>query len=311
MRKIIAMLFCIASLYSCKKNQVKTPDFDVLVEKQTYKVNEVVNFDFKGNPDIITFYSGEPNKVYANSQRISALSKTTMDFITTSSGGNQLSSLSLLVSTDFLGKGADNTGTISNISKATWTDITNRATLSNGASTPSGTIDLTDFATAGKPVYVAFKYTATSGSIQRKWTVTNPRIVNTLPDLTAFTLADYTSAAIANNGNSNIISPGWLSVNVLNTYNWALSSNTFTITGATTASAATSPAEAWLFTGPVDLTRTVPDFGVVVKDITNGTVPYSYVFKAPGVYKATFVATNSNQDESKTQFRELTITVEK
>lgn len=309
MKKIIGTISLMACLWACKKGSVTSPEFDVVADRQTIKANETVNFSFSGQPDFITFYSGEAGKQYANSARYSALGKATLEFSSSNANGSQQNTMALLVSTDFQGKGVDNSTTVSNIGKATWTNITSRAVLATAASTPSGQIDLTDFATANKPVYIAFKYTGASGSTQKKWNIISPKVTNTLSDGRAFIVADHTAAAISNNGNTNIVSPGWVSSNVLNTYNWTLSSATWSITGATSAALATAPAEAWLFSGPIDLQKTVPDFGTVIKDITNAAVPYAYTFKTAGTYKVTFVGTNNNVYGSKSQVRELTITV--
>src|SRR3954468_23607897 len=92
-------------------------------------------------------------------------------FTTVRAQGTQINSLQLMVSTDFSGVTADSAATVSRINGANWTDITARAALSTGASLASGSIDLSDIATAGKPVFIAFKYNGALGTTQNKWTV--------------------------------------------------------------------------------------------------------------------------------------------
>lgn len=48
------------------------PDFNISIEdgKTTFKVDETVNFVLSGNPNYITFYSGETGKEYQYKDRI-------------------------------------------------------------------------------------------------------------------------------------------------------------------------------------------------------------------------------------------------
>jgi len=181
-----ALLF--AAMACNKQTEVKPVSFDVNSTKlngtpsTSFSSNDTVNFAFTGNPDIITFYSGETGKRYDYKDRISAKGIPQLQFSTILANGTQASSLALMVSTDFKGIATntilgiltrDTATTNANIAAATWTDITSRATFSTGGTTAvaSGTIDLSDFANQGKPIYIAFKYVATAGTIQNKWTI--------------------------------------------------------------------------------------------------------------------------------------------
>lgn len=149
-----------------------------------------MNFKFEGAPTTITFYSGEPGRQYQYRNRKSEAGKATLQFTSALNAGAQTGSLLLMASTDFKGVvPGDTAATQANIKAAKWTDITSRANLAaNATATASGAIDLSDLST-GTPVYLAFKYLATAGSIQNKWTITGLTVTNTLKDASVYTIA--------------------------------------------------------------------------------------------------------------------------
>ena len=307
----IILLAGLAILQACTKNYLELPSFEVSTSKSSFTAGEAIEFKFSGNPNMITFYSGVQGNKFENRNRVTAQGIPTLQFTSLAANGTQTNSLHLMVSSDFEGKGiGGDSAALSNIAKATWTDITSRAILSSGTSTASGTIDLSDFASMGKPIYIAFKYTAETGSIQRKWTISGLTVINTLPDLTVYTLANHTSTAISNYGNSNLFSPGWVAYKVSNSFNWVVSTTSLVITGATTAAAATAPAEAWGFSGPINLEKVTPDLGIIVKDITTKAILYSTKYTLPGTYTATFVGSNTSvySEVEKVSKKNVTIT---
>lgn len=215
-----------------------------------FSSKDTVQFSFTGNPDIITYYSGEVGKRYVYANRISAAGTPQLQFSTIRANGAQANSLSVLVSTDFKGVVAntvygvlirDTVNTNANIAAATWTDITSRATLSTGATTAvaSGVVDLSDFLTSGKPVYIAFKYNAVAGSIQNKWTVSGVTVNNVLADGTTYTIANLNASttSFTNYGNTTY-GPGWAvsfdPAKNANKYAWVYTDKTsLLITGST------------------------------------------------------------------------------
>ncbi|NGM63047.1 DUF5017 domain-containing protein [Sphingobacterium sp. SGG-5] len=86
--------------------------------------------------------------------------------------GSQKNDLTMYVSTDFPGG-----NTLDDINSSTWEDITNKPTLSEGTSfVNSGDVDFTPFIKPGKPLFIAFKYSApaTPRPTQRMWRITRP-----------------------------------------------------------------------------------------------------------------------------------------
>jgi hypothetical protein len=58
---------------SCsKKLSIDPLSFAVTTKSATYNVGDTVNFNFTGNPDIISFYSGLPGNTYDTTSLISA-----------------------------------------------------------------------------------------------------------------------------------------------------------------------------------------------------------------------------------------------
>lgn len=281
---------------ACRSHDVVAPDFDVTTTKKTFKIGDTILFQFSGNPNYLSFYSGEQGKIFENKDRIQAKGVSKLQFTSARANGTQANSLQLLYSTNFPGITAgDTTLTKTKLTGATWTDITSRATLSTGASTASGVIDLSDIAAGGKPIFLAFKYLGATGSIQNKWTITNLTVTNTLPDANVYTIANLNTTAIANYGVSTIFPPGWVGYKILNNFSWVVSAgSSLVITGATTVANATNPAESWVIMGPVDLSRVSPDIGVSLKDQTTTVANYTYVYKTAGTYNVTFRAANSN-----------------
>src|SRR5699024_6784018 len=84
--------------------------------------------------------------------------------------GSQTDDLTMYVSTDFNGG-----NTLAAINGSKWTDITTRPTLAEGSPfVSSGDVDFASFIEPGKPLFIAFKYSApaTSKPTQRMWRIT-------------------------------------------------------------------------------------------------------------------------------------------
>ena len=282
-------------LGGCNESIVEMPDMVVSTKEATYKVGKAVTFQLEGNPDFIYFYSGEVGKRYEFAKRISASGIPQLQFTSLRVNGTQAGSLRLMVSQDFQGiTVGDAAATVTKITSATWTDITDKAILSSGSNTSSGVIDLSEFAKLGKPVFIAFKYLAQAGSLQNKWTISGLTVKNALTDGTAYTLANHTGTVITNYGVTLTSSPGWVSFSVINSYAWALSTSNMVITGATTVANATNHAEAWALMGPVELTAVTPDVATHLKGLGTRLNSYSYTYNTAGTYAATFVGANNS-----------------
>lgn len=324
MRRSYIFLFTLAfAATSCSKKDEVKPVASFTVNAATrngtastsFALGDTTNFVFGGNPNIITFYSGEVGNRYGYRSRISAAGIPQLKFSTIRANGGQANSLSLLVSSDFKGivlrtaagvQVRDTAATNVNIAGAAWTDISGKALFSAGATAAvaSGTIDLSDFAKNGNPVYIAFKYNALAGSIQNKWTISALTLNNLLPDGTTYTNASLNgpTKGITNYGNSTY-GPGWAvsydPAKNVNNLGWVYTDGTsLVITGATTAASATASAEAWAIMGPLDLSRVTPDAGLGIKAISATLSAYQYKYTVAGTFNSVFVAGNQTPDNS-------------
>jgi hypothetical protein len=155
----------------------------------------MINFNFKGNAQDISFYSGETLTDYAfkEGRMIDVKGKgITMEFSSSVQVGTQVSPLTILASTDFNG----DYSSLAKVKSATWTDITNRFTFGNNATFfATGKKDISDLTVPGKPIYIAFKYVTKPQAINglaRQWLIQNFAIksIATLPNTASSTPID-------------------------------------------------------------------------------------------------------------------------
>ena len=292
MNKIVYILIFVFCSIACnKKIDIKNVDFNVTTDSASYKVGGIVNFYFSGNPDIITFYSGEPGSIYSNRNRDTASGNITANFYTARLYGNSTKALSFLVSNDFTGI-YDST----NLTNATWTDISYRATFgTTSTAAASGTISLNDFVNPQQPLFLAFRYIGLVGPgiKQSRWNVNSFNVNNTLADSTSYSLA-------------NILSASWTAVSITNDsldQKWIIGSTGLFINSSSVAN------EQWVVTKPLQCNSVVPDNGVTIKGISTQMSVYPYVFSKPGVYHIAFIGINSNAYGQNSVLRTLTITI--
>jgi hypothetical protein len=287
---IIALLIFYITLSGCEKLQLDELQFDVKTSKTVFKVGEEVVFDFTGNPDNITFFSGETGKQYEFKDRTSAVGTAQLQF-TSFLQNNKPNTLKFLASTNF--SGVVDSASIVN---ATWIDITNRVTLSSGLdNTASGVVDLSDFRDLNKKVYFAFRFTdVNSATAQATWTVRDFVVRNIVDDRTFEIL--------------NLADAGWGRFSMINKTNiWTVSATGLRFTGG----AANTPSnDAWVIARPADLNFVARDLGESIKDLNQRLMPQKYIYNTPGTYKVAFIGLKSNVETTKSIVRELTITVE-
>lgn len=282
----------IVTFASCSKTLSIDPlSFDVTTSSAKYKAGDTVHFVFSGNPDFISFYSGEAGNNYDYRNRTTIDGKPQLQFTSYAQYGTQTNTLQLLVSNNFT-----DTYTATGIAQATWTDITNRATLSTGANnTPSGIVDLSDFLQQKKPVYIAFKFTGTTGSTQKTWTINNLTLDLLKPDNTTLPITDLANA-------------GWKQVSIKNPAAvWTFNATQLRIAGG---NATADDNEDWAITKLLYLNKVDPDVAIPVKNITQKVDSYDYVFKQPGAYKVVFLAANATADEQASMTKEVNLTIQ-
>lgn len=291
---------------SCKKRielTGGTPVFKVTTTSTTFKVGDEVKFSFEGNPGLISFYSGELYREYALKEgRIAPASALTMTFTSAVTGGTQASQFSVVASTDFDGNYND----FSRIQAATWVNITSRFALGTTATfLASGVKDISDLRVAGKPLYIAYKYVTkpqTANGVARTWMAQAFSISATTP-IGALVATDLT------NGGFRIIQE------VKDTSTTPRSSvilTRITLLGNTFSAANDPQHEIWAISKPVNAfdLDLGPDRSVPIKGNSDPRLNfYIYKFTKAGTYKVTFVASNTNINESREVVQQLDITI--
>jgi hypothetical protein len=289
----LALAASMALVQACTKDTVEMPDFNMTTAKTTYKVGDSVQFNFTGNPEIIVFFSGESGKKQQNANRTEAEGVPRLSFETSAQNGTQVNSLAVMLSTNFGG-----TYNAEGIAAASWMDISNRATLSTGvANIKSGNIDLSDFRNAER-VHLAFKFTGQqdAASAQRQWTIKNFVLNNTLTDGTMVPLF------------ANISAPNWLAVDVKNSnVKWATPTATQLLINGGPAN--TPDNEDWIITAGVNLKAIAPDLGTPLKNMTTRMNSYTYIYRTPGTYTASFVGANHTIKGRQEVVRDVTLTI--
>lgn len=304
MKKLIFFSFIIVAIISCSKVKITTPNFDVNTAKTTYTTAETVVFNFSGDPDYITFYSGEVHKnyTYANiTQRTADSNIVTFSTVTTAPSTTattatqpvSVNNVSILASTDFSG-----TMDSASIKKATWTDISGKAKFAATATTvSSGNINVSSLKSGSSPIYIAFKYvsaTSASNYLSRKWTVNAFGFKNFFKDTT------YVLATTFSNG-------GFYTKSILNSTNsWVFANASLTFNAPAVGSL---PDEDWAISRAFDPSSVMPDLGVSIKTASDPLSQYSYKFTKAGTYTVTFVAKNQDSETSKQVAKQITLTI--
>lgn len=296
MKRLFIMLGIACLLTACEQLQTEEPQLHVTVPKTVYKVGDTVRFTLSGNPDHMTFYSGEPGMDYTFKDRVTADGIPQLQFNSYLQTGGETNTLKLLVSRNFNGI-LDEAG----ITSASWTDITLRAKLSTGAdNTGSGVIDLSDFKDDGGPVHFAFQYTGYHHATLRqpKWTIKTFNVNHALADGRTILL-------------SAIDQIGWAAVSIKNpTVVWLTPANGQININGTIAGSVNEDNDDWVISRPFNLKSTQPDKGVVIKAIADNTLnSYSYIYTRAGSYNVTFLGTNITTKDQKNQVVQLNITV--
>lgn len=313
MKRTIIKLMTLGLLVSCNSDYiVNTPDFTVS-GPVVVKAGQEVVFDLTGDPDLITFYSGEPGKAYeyVNHDRIGNV-QMQMSFMTTTSSGTPGSpnpaALPLYYSTDFSGEYTNEA-----VMAATWTEITDRFEMpeDTGVSNKaSGTQSVDDiFPKDGTPIYLMFSY-----DIKKyEESLANGR--------TQWSIKDLNIEGMADSGVQNIYdinSCEWQFV-----YGPGMENNVTQFPELPGSSArilfrvdyrAASDMQLWAVSGPLSRPESVnlgPDRGVGIKTSADPALrQHKHTYTKPGEYVATFVAVNANSSDRREKVEHVRIVVE-
>lgn len=282
-----------------------------------------VKFVFYGNPDYITFYSGEPGCDYEASDRLEAEISSLELGCTIRQQYNDAQYLDrqliyIYASTDFSGDYS-----VESINAATWKPLAGTGAnslpvpvaSSASAVTVSGSIRLDEYVDVNKPFYLAFLYNAPgradipSANGSGKY-MTRPRI----------DIADLVMTKTLADGGIRMLDNALTQFGMRAVYERSYQNSNFKVNddgmlfqpvkAELDPQTGREPDErVWMVSACIDPRKVEPDQGIAVKSVAERLNAYEYVYDTPGVYTAAFVATNANLWDNKRKVRQLTITV--
>ena len=346
----LVFLWTIFNLSSCNTDILpKEVDFDVsvynnsMISTTTFHINDTVNFKFSGNPDHISFYSGEVGREYKNANRISQ--KSYIDTLTFTSKMDTVGKAGLLrlyISKNMKAYTQLNSKDSLSVLAANWTDISSRAVWANSTTAiSSGKISLNDLAASDSMIWLAFRYTALALTLQSSWSVSALTLKH-YADNTTYTILS-TASMLPTSFPTYSVSGGWGIVDLLpriGTRGWVptggttgnttlgqslatnASTSKFTVTGSYKYINSATDMDTWIISGPIDLSRTLPDAGIQIKNYSENAMTiskgfyasrnanYTYRFTKAGVYTVTFEAVNDTRDKQKKITKSIIITVQ-
>lgn len=313
---IIPVLCFIAA--ACQNEKVDSPVFEVTVDSVNYHVGDTVNFNLNGNPDIISFYSGESGNAYAYTKEDRIVEATTAVTFQTQnrsqsytgldggSGYCQDNQLKVKISTDFNGQ-----YDAESVKNATWIDISDKFTIgplacsSNSSYISAGTVDLSEYITDEQPFYFAFEYVNRPNKDFGNcniWRFSSFAITS-VSDAGSVTVASQTSAL----WKAVFVGPNWDPVR-------GFSTTTTAVTMRADPAYRDIEQELWCVSSLLKVDKLInvgQDLAIAIKSpLEVALKSYQHIYKKPGVYKVTFLAANSNIYDRKEVLREIDITVE-
>lgn len=312
---IFLMAFSAVMLLGCRKSFEKVEDvnFDAYLSANTFKVGEKVTFGMTGNPDFITFYSGEVGREYSFSNKDRVVeTQMSFSFTTTTNSGTpgfpNPNKVPVAWSSDFSGEYTEEA-----VRKATWNDITGNFNMPDdiGASNMfSGELLISPFyEDFDKPIYFMFHYVVDAfdesvadgrGNGRTQWSFASVSFKGITGD-SAEELYD-------------IVSAGWKIV-ASSSYEDQVMRSDINASRLLLRSdfRPAHDVECWAVSGPIykmDYINNGPDRGVGIKSVSDPDMSrYTYTWNEPGEYVVTFVAANANVYDRKKTVKEFKIRV--
>jgi hypothetical protein len=303
MKNILTLIAGFLTLTGCtQKLEVSAPEFNVTQKKVTARAGEEIKFLLTGNPDLITFYSGEVLHDHAFAAgRIVQINSLNFSFRSNVEFGKQPDQLHIMASVDFNGGPS-----FEDVAAATWTDITARFTLGTNATyKASGEADLADISKEGKPLYLAFRYIVKNPTVYgtgNVWRIQN-FLLNAQTSIGPLSLGNMQNSGFRIYEQKQKIAPcrSTISTSTLQLIAPALADSTRTV-----------DTECWIVTkgfdtGDMDYG---PDRPIAIKGYADPNIKETvYVYAVPGNYKAVFTAYNGNVTGRKEVIREVDVEI--
>lgn len=306
---IFSLLVAVAFVGCQKEYAVKEPSLVINLGKQTYKVGDTITFNFDGDADFITFYSGTKLNDYqfARKERIYD-AEMLLSFKFAKYAGANANVAQLKYSTNY-----DGAGTLEAVQAATWTDISNKFTFpstigtSSADAVNSGTYNINSlFVNDNTPIAFCWFFNTPAATNRTQAYIEGFKVfgnVTSDPSLSGdiYTFGDMGFKMLYNPDQFSDSGTTLPNVNATRILWTGLYQNTIAKLG-------------YAVTVPILRKNTVNlgiDKPIVVKSVADPESSlYQYVYTTPGTYKATFVIANSSVYGRKETVKQIDITVE-
>ena len=333
--KYILLLFSLVLITSCSNTLDEKVKFDVdalvddvVVETVVVKKNQPVKFQFDGNSDFITFYSGEDGHDYdlkdKNEFNIEDISAR-LEFKAVAQYGDPLDIMKVFLSTKFPGLDKKNKDVdFTNLNnKENWIDITDQCKLPKKANWENNEpVELTSISLdeyIDENVTIAFLYNPFNPkAVQSVYEIQDLKIITTnkktgveseigastmafVPfDIQEYHKEDGKPYKVAQK-------PGEGGTWYLNKLSEA--SSALRMPSSKAPEDGVSFNEDWLISNPQKMNTRITDKGVSLKTVHTAVSEYTYVYENTGEYNVAFVATNANFDHHSRVIKRIKITV--
>lgn len=322
-------VFCLfTTLIACSNPLKDKVSFDVNVDKNhlsdgeiVVKTGETLQFNFDGNPDFITFYSGEPGAEYAKREQTESSKEditSSLEFDLHALYGNCEGTLSILLSTSFTGLVKDFDIDKKNVQEHEWLDISDKCDIPvkvGDKNKVSVKVPLNDYLDKELTIALHYHPTYTGNLAQSKWIFKDFKIVNT--DKKTKVKSDF---GVSNMGFLPLylnLPNGVTDHYEFNTtgkdregmwnFSQQVSSKTFDV--HSTGKSVNIEQESWLISQSLKTNAREPDKGLSIKNIQVYLDNYTHTYSTAGEYDVTFIATNSNYDHSSRIVKTLKVIV--
>jgi len=298
-------------------------------ETITVKKGTPVEFSLKGDPDFITFFSGEIGSKYEYRDRTLVdakdLTASLLNFAIWPQYGNAECTagvLSMYISDSFPGMGKKNFEEDSLlVENFQWKELVPQSELPQKPLTAttalSYKIDLKEY--LGKKISIAIRYKATNNSsTQPRMNFTNVKVQNEMTDgQTTSLFADafgFTALNMDNKKNypdqksmTRDREYGTVTNNTSGIWNLKDAGNGLFFIHS--SGVKTGLKYSWLVSNPIVINACTPDHGVNIKNITQTLNSHIYQYNKVGTYTATFVGTNANYKQESTTLATIRVNV--
>jgi hypothetical protein len=312
-KTVTSILGAVLFLSACQGELEKDITFDLTAvsqggywEQDTLVVHQSENilFNFSGNPEFISFFSGEPGHEYdkRNMTEYSPglIDKTELSFGNMPRYGTIAGTLSVFLSTSFPGMlGNDKQADSLAILQTEWFDITAQCNLSTTSNSRKETlVSLTEY--KDQELTLAFRYKTTQNTaVQPNWFIYELQIANTL------TTGEKPEPVKA-------VSMGFSALDMYNETNPYASAlvgyGLWDLTNITSGNPPffiirSSPVDNplnddWLISQPLRMNRRLPDRAIGVKSLSDDIFSCEYAYAAAGIYSVHFIASRTSYSHS-------------